>query len=323
MLAQAQARFEDARRLVDKAFATLAPTGHPSAPMMRSALLSMMAHHVGYDPDVFASDGASENATDELTGPTAAVIRTLVPAYWLFHVGRVGEAAALYRSCGPPADWRPSQHSTLFCYANGVVLAAGLDSADDVATLLELLRPYAGHHVVSGAGPVGYLGPVDLWLGVGAAHLGLFDDAVAHFEHAAKACAVAGAAGFHAEVQYELGQVLARRAGAGDLARARALVGDSLRRADVLGMARITAKARELMDRLDAVGSSLPLTPREFEVAELVAQGLTNREIASRLFLSERTAQNHVQHILDKLDLPNRSQIAVWVTSRRMSMPVE
>jgi DNA-binding NarL/FixJ family response regulator len=58
-------------------------------------------------------------------------------------------------------------------------------------------------------------------------------------------------------------------------------------------------------------------------VAELVAQGLTNREIASRLFLSERTAQNHVQHILDKLGLPNRSQIAVWVTSRRMSMPVE
>jgi DNA-binding NarL/FixJ family response regulator len=77
------------------------------------------------------------------------------------------------------------------------------------------------------------------------------------------------------------------------------------------------------MDRLDAVRSSLPLTPREFEVADLVAQGLTNRQIAARLFLSERTAQNHVQHILDKLGLPNRSQIAVWVTSRRMSMQVE
>jgi DNA-binding NarL/FixJ family response regulator len=44
--------------------------------------------------------------------------------------------------------------------------------------------------------------------------------------------------------------------------------------------------------------------------------GRTNREIAARLYLSERTAQNHVQHILAKLDLSNRSQIAVWITSR-------
>ncbi|MDQ3784136.1 MAG: LuxR C-terminal-related transcriptional regulator [Actinomycetota bacterium] len=56
------------------------------------------------------------------------------------------------------------------------------------------------------------------------------------------------------------------------------------------------------------------MTRREREVAELVAKGLTNREIAEHLFLSERTAQNHVQHILTKLDLSNRSQIAVWVT---------
>ncbi|MGH3548444.1 MAG: response regulator transcription factor [Pseudonocardiaceae bacterium] len=58
------------------------------------------------------------------------------------------------------------------------------------------------------------------------------------------------------------------------------------------------------------------MTPREREVAELVAQGLSNREIAARRYLSERTAQNHVQHILTKLDLPNRSQIAVWITRR-------
>jgi DNA-binding CsgD family transcriptional regulator len=322
MLAQAQARFDDARQLAEKAFAALAPTGHPSAPLMRSALLSMMAHHVGYETSA-ESEGGSDNASDQLTGPTAAVIRALAPAFWLLEVGRVREAGALYRSCGPPADWQPSQHSTLFCYANGVAIAAGLGASDDVATLLERLRPYAGQHVVSGAGPVGYLGPVDLWLGAGAAYLGLFDDAVAHFEHAAKACAVAGAAGFHAEVQYELARVLAHRAGAGDLARARALVGESLRQAEVLGMVPIADKARELMDRLDAAGPSRPLTPRELEVAELVAHGLTNRQIAARLFLSERTAQNHVQHILDKLGLPNRSQIAVWVTSRRMSMQVE
>jgi predicted transcriptional regulator len=41
----------------------------------------------------------------------------------------------------------------------------------------------------------------------------------------------------------------------------------------------------------------------------------TNREIAQRLFISERTAQNHVQHILTKLDFTSRAQIAAWVTA--------
>jgi DNA-binding NarL/FixJ family response regulator len=44
----------------------------------------------------------------------------------------------------------------------------------------------------------------------------------------------------------------------------------------------------------------------------LVADGLTNKQIAARLFISERTAQNHVQHILRRLGYTNRSQIAVW-----------
>lgn len=68
---------------------------------------------------------------------------------------------------------------------------------------------------------------------------------------------------------------------------------------------------------LAAPGSSAPLTRREDEVVELVAQGLTNRQIAARLYLSERTAQNHVQHILTKLNLSNRSQIVAWVASRK------
>jgi DNA-binding NarL/FixJ family response regulator len=54
------------------------------------------------------------------------------------------------------------------------------------------------------------------------------------------------------------------------------------------------------------------LSPREVEVARLVAEGLTNRQIAARLVISERTAQNHVQHILTKLGFATRSQIAAW-----------
>ena len=54
-----------------------------------------------------------------------------------------------------------------------------------------------------------------------------------------------------------------------------------------------------------------PLTRREGEIAALVARGLTNRQIAAALHISERTAENHVQHILTKLGLHTRTQIAL------------
>lgn len=60
-----------------------------------------------------------------------------------------------------------------------------------------------------------------------------------------------------------------------------------------------------------------PLTRRESEVAELVAGGMTNREIADRLVIAPRTSDTHVQHILTKLDFTNRTQLAAWVTERR------
>lgn len=56
------------------------------------------------------------------------------------------------------------------------------------------------------------------------------------------------------------------------------------------------------------------LTRREREVAELVAQGLTNREIAVKLFISERTAESHVEQIRGKLGFHSRAQIAAWVS---------
>ena len=63
-----------------------------------------------------------------------------------------------------------------------------------------------------------------------------------------------------------------------------------------------------------------PLSPREREIAALVAQGRSNREIAAILYISERTAANHVQHILDKLGLRNRAEIAAWATRRGLNV---
>nr|EJI93454.1 transcriptional regulator, LuxR family [Rhodococcus sp. JVH1] len=57
------------------------------------------------------------------------------------------------------------------------------------------------------------------------------------------------------------------------------------------------------------------LTKREHQVAELVADGLTNKAIATRLVISNRTAQGHVEHILTKLGFTSRTQIAAWVAA--------
>jgi pimeloyl-ACP methyl ester carboxylesterase/DNA-binding CsgD family transcriptional regulator len=60
------------------------------------------------------------------------------------------------------------------------------------------------------------------------------------------------------------------------------------------------------------------LTDRELEVAELVAGGLTNQAIASRLSVAPRTAESHVENIRRKLQVSSRAQIAAWVTEQRL-----
>ncbi len=58
------------------------------------------------------------------------------------------------------------------------------------------------------------------------------------------------------------------------------------------------------------------LTRREREVLELVAEGLTNKEIAARLVISENTVRAHLRNILDKLHVSNRMQAARWLQNR-------
>jgi predicted ATPase/DNA-binding CsgD family transcriptional regulator len=67
----------------------------------------------------------------------------------------------------------------------------------------------------------------------------------------------------------------------------------------------------------DDEASMAPLTPREFEVAELVARGLTNREIARRLGIAEWTVVNHLRKVMRKLGCPSRVHVANWVARRQ------
>jgi DNA-binding NarL/FixJ family response regulator len=63
------------------------------------------------------------------------------------------------------------------------------------------------------------------------------------------------------------------------------------------------------------------LSRREAEIAELIHQGMTNREIASKLFLSERTVETHVAHIFAKLGVSSRTAVASLVANARGPVP--
>ena len=69
-----------------------------------------------------------------------------------------------------------------------------------------------------------------------------------------------------------------------------------------------------LTDRWDDGGE--PLTDRELAVARLVAQGLSNRELAGRLGIAERTVQAHLDRVRAKLGLRSRTQVASWAARR-------
>jgi non-specific serine/threonine protein kinase len=88
----------------------------------------------------------------------------------------------------------------------------------------------------------------------------------------------------------------------------------------VAGRGNRIAEAMGLVPEAGSPGSlqkELPLTRREHEVTELIAGGLTNRQIAERLFIAPRTVDTHVGHILAKLGCSNRSQAAVLIGARR------
>lgn len=85
--------------------------------------------------------------------------------------------------------------------------------------------------------------------------------------------------------------------------------GEQLKITDAVELARIGHREK--------VGSSIPnLTRREREVARLLAKGLTNREMADRLVISQRTVEGHVENVLGKMGVKSRTQVAIWFTSR-------
>ena len=111
------------------------------------------------------------------------------------------------------------------------------------------------------------------------------------------------------------------------VSRLHAATEDNVRKAlatfEALGAARYAEKARRTLRSLgvrlpsprSGRSAAGPLSRREMEVARLVAEGLTNAEIAERLVLSVRTVESHLDHVYSRLGISSRAALARWVTA--------
>jgi DNA-binding CsgD family transcriptional regulator len=320
-LAQARGRFVEARNAIREAFELMAAGDIEARFHTRAAVLSMIGRHIGPDSESLTAAGYLDAPAAIREEPGVIVVVSY--AATLVSAGQMEAAREVYESAGPVSRWRIAPHVTLLAPALGIASATALGQKSDVEQFAAALEPYTGHHVVSGVGAIAYGGPVELWLGMAARHLGDLDRGIDRLSEAEQQCASIGARGYQVEAATELAEALASRGCAGDGDRAYNLAARTLAQARDLGMSPFAARLEQLTARLAPTPSTGPLTPRQVEVAELVADGLTNREIAERLTLSERTAENHVQHIMIKLGLANRSGIAVWVTQQKLSTTAE
>jgi DNA-binding NarL/FixJ family response regulator len=296
-IALATGRFAEAARRAREAFEVFSDMGHPVAIGVLAVILSQSCLHIGLEQsglaDAFklAPAEVMPEVVDTTQG-TATIFPALTRALIHLHQADPAGAEAAYALFGFTAD---------------------------IEYLLGQLEPFRGQHAANGAGPGVYMGPVELHTGLAAAALGRLDPAATDLQTAVSICDANGARGYAVQARAEFAAVLTRRHGPGDASEAAAAISGAAGEAQQLGMLAFTNRIEQLRSTLPA-GSPVrsPLSRRESEVASLIGRGLTNKQMAEALYVSERTAENHVQHILVKLGFNNRSQIAAW-SSRQSS----
>ncbi len=194
-------------------------------------------------------------------------------------------------------------------------VAVLLDDAEVCEQVYELFVPYVHSYSGDGSGGVWSDGAMDRVLGELARIAGRHDAALSHYRDAVRLNARIGARPYTALSRLGLAQTLAALGRARDDAGTGESIGELVTaaaaefgRLDMPGRLRV---ADQLLARDRAAPG--PLTARESEVAALVATGMSNKAIAERLFLSERTVESHVRSVLGKLGYTNRSEIVAWV----------
>jgi len=304
-LAHHEGRFDEALRLGTEALDQAARGGHQAADFVFRILAYSCRLKTGGEPmgEVIRSQGA---------GPDVFRI------FWAMVSADTGDserASALFQSALPvleEIDGSDLQVQTHMAFA---IVAWSLDRADAAPAIYAALEPFADDLAVSSSGQAVSGGSVSRYLGQMATLMGDWDRAEVDFARAMRRNLETGARGEVAETRYDWATALLRHGLARDRERASAMLEAANRGATELGMEPLRRRAVDALATLKAGRS--PLTDRELEVAALVAEGLTNKEVATRLQLSVRTAENHVLNVMNKLGLDNRAQVAAWFTRSR------
>ena len=231
--------------------------------------------------------------------------------------GRLDEAQGLFDELAADDFGAfPKDNEWLFAISLLAETAVVLDDRAPAECLYAQLSPYAG--LVALAASEVSIGPVDRPLGMLAAAVGRPEDAAHHFEAAIASCRRMGARPWLAHSQYDYAVMLAGQTRVEHRSYAIELATSAHVIADQLEMTGLCALVESLLAELEPAHAAASqegplLTRREQEVARLIATGMSNRRIAEHLFVSERTAESHVQHIFNKLGFTSRSQVAAWV----------
>ncbi|WP_330276498.1 AAA family ATPase [Lentzea sp. NBC_00516] len=191
-------------------------------------------------------------------------------------------------------------------------VACLLDDAEAAAGVYEVLSVLEPHYGADGSGAVFSNAATPQLLGDLAMTCGRREVAAEHYRLALEMNARIGARPFTALSRLGLARALT------DPAAARTLATEAAAEFRALDMPIRLAQADRFLKQIKTDEQARdPLSPRESEVVDLVAQALTNRQIATKLHLSERTVETHVRSVLAKLGLRTRTEITAWELTRR------
>ena len=250
--------------------------------------------------------GWADDLDNLLAGPPVA---QAVAAAALMVAARKDEAWTLCESLIAQPD-QPTERSLAALWYLGDLTAALGDAASCRLVRDRLNAAYKGV-LAAVAGTVFYMGSIPRMLGQLDLACGDFSDAQRHFEDGLRIDAMFGAYPYVAQGRMGLARALRQLgnpAGAAEIAHAAAA---GARRLDMPGLLREAENF--LRETAAAERAKDPLTPREREVASLVALALSNRDIATRLVLSERTVESHVRSILAKTGRTSRTDLVRWI----------